>query len=363
MKITAAVLRDAEGEYALETLDLAELAPDQVLVEVTAAGMCHTDVIPRQMPFLLPVVTGHEGAGVVEAVGSDVEGIAVGDHVVLSFDSCGTCVMCSRNRPAYCETFIPRNLTGRTPEWTTVAADDEGGEVAARWFAQSSFATYAITTARNTVVVDGDVPLDIAGPLGCGLLTGAGAVMCALDVGEGHSIAVYGAGAVGLAGVMAAVVQGASTIIAVDLHDHRLELARELGATHTIDGAASDVIAQVQGIAGGGVDHALDTTGNATVMSNAIAALRLGGAAAFVGVQTEPLTLDPTALIGKQITGVLEGSAVPQELIPRLIELWRDGRFPFDRLIEHFALDQINEAEKASLEGRVVKPVLVMPEV
>lgn len=362
MKITAAVLRDAEGEYNLETLDLAELQADQILVKVVSSGMCHTDVLPRQMPFLLPVVTGHEGAGVVEAVGVDVDGISVGDHVVLSFDSCGTCVMCSRGRPAYCETFIPRNLTGRTPEWGTVATDGDGSEVAARWFAQSSFATYAITTERNTVVVDTDVPLDLVGPLGCGLLTGAGSVMCDLEVGEGHSIAVFGAGAVGLSGVMAAAVEGASTIIAVDLHPSRLALAEELGATHTVDGSATDVVSQIQGIAGGGVDHVLDTTGNVAVMTNAIASLRLGGAAAFVGVQTEPLTIDATALVGKRITGVLEGSAVPQELIPRLIELWREGRFPFDRLVERFDLDQINEAEKASLEGRVVKPVLVMPE-
>lgn len=361
MKITAAVLRDAEGEYALEDLELAAPGPDEVLVKVVSSGMCHTDVVPRGMAMLLPIVTGHEGAGVVEAVGSDVVGVAVGDHVVMSFDSCGHCVMCERGRPSYCEEFMTRNLTGRTATWGTNLTDGDDAAVAGRWFGQSSFATHCVATARNVVVIDDDVPLDLVGPLGCGVLTGAGAVLRALNVEAGYSIVVFGAGAVGLSGVMAAVVAGASTIVAVDLHEQRLELARKLGATDVIDGSASDIVAQIHSLTGGGADHVLDTTGNVAVMNNAIAALRLGGSAAFVGVQSEPLTLDPLALVGKQITGVLEGSAVPQELIPELISLWRDGRFPFDRLVQHFEMSQVNEAEKASADGSVIKPVLVMP--
>jgi len=361
MEITAAVLRAADGEYALEQVQLADPGPDQVLVRVVSAGMCHTDVVPRTLDMLLPIITGHEGAGVVEAVGEGVTGVAVGDHVVLSFDSCGSCPACTRGKPSYCETFFARNLTGRDVAWGTTVTDAEGAGVGARWFGQSSFATHCIATARNAVVVDRDAPLEILGPLGCGILTGAGSVLVALEVQAGDSIVVFGAGAVGLAAVMAAAVAGASPIIAVDLHQHRLDLASELGATHVLDGASDGLVGQVQAITAGGADHSFDTTGNPTVMTTALGALRLGGHCGLVGIQTEPLTLDATALLGKRVSNILEGSADPQQLVPQLLELWRAGRFPFDRLIETFPLDRINEAEAASLDGRVVKPVLVPP--
>jgi aryl-alcohol dehydrogenase len=361
MEITAAVLRATDGSYALEQVQLADPGPRQVRVRVVGAGMCHTDVVPRTLDFLLPIITGHEGAGVVEAVGDDVSGIAVGDHVVLSFDSCGSCASCSRGEPSYCETFLARNCTGRDVDWGTNVTDAAGQDVAARWFGQSSFATHCIANDRNVVVVDRDLPLELLGPLGCGLLTGAGSILVALDVQPDRSLVVFGAGAVGLAAVMAAVVAGASTIIAVDLHEHRLDLARELGATHTLDGASEGLLEEIQALTGGGADYTFDTTGNTGVMTTAIGALRLGGHCGLVGIQMEPLTLDTTALLGKHISGILEGSAVPQELVPRLLGLWREGRFPFDRLIETFPLDAINEAEAASLAGTVVKPVLLPP--
>jgi aryl-alcohol dehydrogenase len=359
MEITAAVLRSTDGAYDLESVELAEPGPDEVLVKVVGAGMCHTDVVPRQLADFLPIITGHEGAGVVEAVGSEVGGVAVGDHVVLSFDSCGDCAMCSRGRPSYCETFIPRNLTGRDLLWGTRVKDSAGGEVASRWFAQSSFATHCLATSRNVVVVDKDVPLETLGPLGCGILTGAGSVFSALDVQSNRSLVVFGAGAVGLAAVMAAAVVGADPIVAVDLHEHRLELAKELGATHTVDGASDQLAEELGAITGGGADYSIDTTGVSSVMLAALGAIRLGGHCGFVGVQTEDVTLDPLAIVGKQVTGILEGSADPQVLIPRLIELWKGGQFPFDRLIQTFPLSEINAAEAASLAGEVVKPVLL----
>lgn len=363
MDITAAVLSAADGAYQIEHVELNEPGPGEVLVRVVGAGMCHTDVVPRSLPFLLPIITGHEGAGVVEQVGDGVNGIEVGDHVVLSFDSCGACPMCDRGQPSYCSTFMARNLTGRDVAWQTNVHDADGAEVAARWFGQSSFATQCIATARNVVVVDRDVPLELLGPLGCGLLTGAGSVLVALDVQAGTSLVVFGAGAVGLAAVMAGVVAGASPIIAVDVHQHRLDLARELGATHTILGGANNPLAEIQELTGGGADYSFDTTGNVGVIQSAIAALRLGGHCGLVGVQSEPLTLDAMAIVGKRISGILEGGGDPQVLVPRLIELWRDGRFPFDRLIETFPIEAINEAEAASLDGRVVKPVLLVSEV
>jgi len=363
MEITAAVLRTADGPYELEQVQLADPGPGEVLVRVVGAGMCHTDVVPRSLDMLLPIITGHEGAGVVEAIGEGVAGVAVGDHVVLSFDSCGACASCAKGKPSYCETFLARNVTGRDVEWGTTVTDASGAGVAARWFGQSSFATHCIATVRNVVVVDRDAPLELIGPLGCGILTGAGSVLVALEVQAGDSLVVFGAGAVGLAAVMAGVVAGASPIIAVDLHRHRLDLALELGATHVLDGAATGLVEEIQAVTGGGADFSFDTTGNTAVMTTAISALRLGGHCGLVGVQTEPLTLDPMALIGKHISGILEGSADPQQLVPQLLELWRAGRFPFDRLVETFPLAEINEAEAASLAGRVVKPVLLLPAV
>jgi len=361
MEITAAVLRDRAEPYVIEQVELGPPGPGEVLVRTVAVGMCHTDVLPRNeaLPLPLPLIVGHEGAGVVEAVGDGVEGISPGDHVVLSFDSCGECGNCAKGQPAYCETFMVRNLFGRRLDGSTGVTDGSGAEVSSRWFGQSSFATYAVATARNTVVVDKSLPLETLAPLGCGIQTGAGSILVALDVQPGTSVAIYGAGAVGLAAVMAAKVAGASTIVAVDLHASRLALAEEVGATHTIDGSAPDVAMQVLAATGGGAQYALDTTGVPSVIQGALLGLRMTGVLGMVGAQTADLVLDPTALLGKTATGIFEGSVVPQEFVPRLISLWQDGKFPFDRLIETFPLSAINEAEHASLSGKVIKPVLL----
>jgi aryl-alcohol dehydrogenase len=361
MEITAAVLRDPEGPYLLEQVELAEPGPGQVLVRIVGAGMCHTDVLPRAPGSLSPppIITGHEGSGVVESVGEGVDHVAVGDHVVLSFDSCGDCGNCGRGQSAYCDTFLVRNLLGRHLDGSTGVTDAKGEQVASRWFGQSSFATHAIATARNVVPVDKSLPLELLGPLGCGIQTGAGSILCALDVQPGTSVAVFGSGAVGLAAVMAAKVAGASTIIAVDLHAHRLALAEDLGATHVFDGAADDLVPEIQAVTGGGADYAFDTTGVPAVILNALASLRMTGKCGLVGIQTGDLVLDSLAIIGKTVYGILEGGAVPQEFIPRMIALWQEGRFPFDRLVQTFPLSAINEAEQASLSGKVIKPVLL----
>ncbi len=364
MKIQAAVLRAGDQPYSIESLELAGPAPGEILVRVVGVGMCHTDMVPRAPDFAalapLPIVTGHEGAGVVEAVGAGVAQIAVGDHVVLSFDSCGTCTTCRGGHPAYCDTFLPRNLSGRNLDGSSPATDAAGKPVGARWFGQSSFATYAIATPRNAVVVDRSLPLELLGPLGCGIQTGAGSVLMAMGVRAGSSIAVHGAGAVGLAAVMAARIAGATTIVAVDLHPARLALARELGATHTIDGKASDVTQQILALAGSGLDYAFDTTGVPSVIAGAVMTLRPLGVCGLVGVRGADLVLPPLSLeLGRTLVGILEGDAVPQRFIPQMITLWRQGRFPFDRLIGTFPLAKIDEAERASLAGEVVKPVLL----
>jgi aryl-alcohol dehydrogenase len=361
MEITAAVLREKDAPYSLETVQLAEPGPGELLVRIEAVGMCHTDMLPRapELPLPLPLIGGHEAAGVVEAVGDSVTAAAVGDHVVVSFDSCGTCAACAAGQPAYCETFMIRNLFGRRLDGSTGVTDASGADVSSRWFGQSSFATHALATERNVVVVDPSLPLDVLAPLACGIQTGAGSILSALDVQAGSAVVVYGAGAVGLAAVMAAKVAEAATIIAVDLHQHRLDLASELGATHVVDGSASDVVGQVLAATDGGAGYALDTTGVPSVILGALQALRMTGKLAMVGAQQGDLVLDGSALLGKTVMGVFEGSVVPQDFIPRMISLWQDGRFPFDRLVETFPLSQINEAEQASVSGKVIKPVLL----
>ncbi|MFE3960916.1 NAD(P)-dependent alcohol dehydrogenase [Nocardia sp. NPDC059091] len=362
MLIKAAVLRAHDKPYQIEDLELAEPGPGEIRVRIAGAGMCHSDLLPRVPNYVAkpPIITGHEGSGVVEAVGSGVTGLELGDHVVLSFDSCRTCTNCQSAQSAYCDTFLARNLVGLGIDGSTPVTDADDKPVASRWFGQSSFATHALASARNAVRVSKDLPLELLGPLGCGVQTGAGSVLLSLGVRAASSIVVFGAGGVGLSAVMAAKVAGAATIIAVDLNPDRLELARELGATHAFDGADENLAAAIQEATGGGAHYSLDTTGLPAVISTAIRALRSTGTCGLVGIQRGDLVIDPSDLaVGRTVTGIIEGSAVPQVFIPQLITLWEQGLFPFDRLIQTFPLDRINEAEQATLSGAVVKPVLI----
>jgi aryl-alcohol dehydrogenase len=361
VKIEAAVLRSAQGPFALETLDLAGPGPGQVLVRIVSVGMCHTDLAIRDAPRIapLPLIEGHEGAGVVEAVGAAVTGVNVGDHVVLSFDTCGRCSQCRQGHPMFCPSFPALNFGGLELDGSSPVTDREGKPVAARWFGQSSFATYALGSERNTVPVDPSVPLEILGPLGCGVLTGACAVLVATRVPAGASAAVFGAGAVGLSAIMAARLAGATTIVAIDLHQKRLDLAAELGATHafTADpaGVSRAIIDSV-----GTIDYVFDTTGIPAVQLDAVALLGRGGVCGFIAGARGPSVLDTRSLMGgKTVIGISGGDAVPHVHIPRLVELWKQGRFPFDRLTQTFRLEEINDAERATLSGDVVKPVLL----
>ncbi|WP_308287368.1 NAD(P)-dependent alcohol dehydrogenase [Actinomadura parmotrematis] len=359
----SAVLRAIDAPYSIETLELAGPGPGEALVRVVAAGHCHTDLFGRSGLLgdaFLPAVLGHEGAGVVEATGPGVTAVAPGDHVVLSFDTCGACAACRSGAPTDCADFEARNLGGRTPDGGTSARDASGAPVANRWFGQSSFAEYALAAERGMVKVDRDLPLELLGPLGCGVQTGAGAVLNQMRLAPGQSLAVFGAGAVGLSAVMAARAAGAGDIVAVDLNPARLELAARLGATRVVDGAAPDVLAQAAGPSGG-VDFSLDTTGAAAVMANAVNVLRRPGACVLVGAGLDALTVHPQALAGKTVTYGYEGRSVPQVFVPRLIGLWRRGAFPFDELVTTYPFEAIDRAEADALAGTAVKPVLLMP--
>jgi aryl-alcohol dehydrogenase len=362
----SALLRERNQPLYIEEVDATALQPDEVLVKIAGTGICHTDLsaIDGTVPFPLPAVFGHEGAGVVEAVGDAVTAVAVGDHVVLSFDSCRRCAACISGHPAYCELFPLLNYVGSrldgSPTMQQGSVDVHGS-----WFGQSSFGTHAVASARNAVKVDQDLPLELLGPLGCGLLTGAGTVLNVLRPQPGQSIGVWGIGTVGLAAVMAANAAGCKTIVAVDMNSDRLAIAKEFGATHVFDPTEhTDLVAEIGGQVGG-LDYTVDAVGLGSVIRQALETLRSPGTCATLGLKslTNEITIDQGhLLLGRTLTGVIEGDADPHTLIPELIELWRAGKFPFDKLIQTFPLDKINDAIDSFRSGLVVKPVLLTGE-
>lgn len=364
LEFRAAVTKSKGAPFELETIRLKSLRDNEVLIKIKAAGMCHTDMVARDQDYEvpLPVVLGHEGSGVVEKVGSAVRGIEVGDHVVLSFASCGHCKSCLKAEPVYCYNFYPMNFGGTHEDGSTSLADSKGENIHDHFFGQSSFAEYAIATERNTVVVPKDVPLEILGPLGCGIQTGAGAIMNGLKVKNASKVAIFGAGAVGISAIMAARIMGATQIIAVDIVDSRLDLAKELGATNVINSKNVDVVEAIKKASDGGVDYALEATGRPEILRWAIDSLAIRGTCGIVGapalgVETS-FDVNDVMVPGKTIKGIIEGESIPQVFIPQLIEHYKAGRFPFDKLIKFYEFNQINEAAQDSEKGITVKPVI-----
>lgn len=359
MDIKAAVTHNQGAAFELEPVQLATPEIDEIRVKIVAAGVCHTDVVARDMgiaPF--PIVLGHEGSGIVDAVGAGVTDLQVGDHVVLSFAHCGNCGHCLTGHPTVCDTFNELNFGGAMDDGTRRLAQD--GETLATFFGQSSFATYAIAKSRNAVKVDPDVDLALLGPLGCGIQTGAGTVLNRLKPAFGSSIVIYGAGAVGLSAVMAAKIVGCQHIIAVDVHDSRLELAKELGATHTLNGKNVDVVIEVKKITDGGSHYAVETTGVPTVVKQSLNALRSLGTVAIVGITPE-MNIDvhnDLMAEGKSMIGVIEGDSIPRVFIPQLIAYFKAGQFPFDKLVKFYDFEDINQAFEDSASGITIKPIL-----
>lgn len=359
MKIQAAVTEAQGKDFVIQEVELAAPKTGEVLVKIVATGVCHTDAVARDLAIApLPAVLGHEGSGIVEAVGEGVKGVEVGDHVVMSFAHCGTCPNCLTGHPTVCDTFNPLNFGGVQDDYTTRLSKD--GEELATFFGQSSFGTYAIAHERNVVKVDKEVDLALLGPLGCGIQTGAGTVLNRLRPAFGSSIVIYGCGAVGLSALMAAKIAGCQHIIAVDVHDSRLELAKELGATHTLNGRNVDVVAEVKAITNGGSNFAVETTGVPPVVKQSLNALRPLGTCAIVGVTPE-MSIDVHNDImaeGKTMVGVIEGDSVPKVFIPQLVDYFKKGQFPFDKLVKFYDFEQINEAFEDSKTGVTIKPIL-----
>src|SRR5579859_1766679 len=366
MEIQAAVLREHHGDFAIETVELDAPRDDEALIEIVATGLCHTDLVVRDGIFpipAMPAILGHEGAGIVVATGGRVHDIRVGDHVVLSFASCGGCRNCEAGRPARCGNFVAANFHGKRPDGSATHRHREQ-PLNACFFGQSSFASHAVVREGSAVKVPKDLPLELLGPLGCGIQTGAGTVLNHLKPPPGASIAIFGVGAVGLSAVMAAKIAGCGAIIAIDRHAGRLALAAELGATHTINCLDVAVVDRVKEVTGAGADYVIEGTGAPQAVAQSLRCVRRRGDVALLGLGRQdaplPLTLGDL-MTGTMIRSVIEGDSVPALFIPELIALYRQGRFPFDRLIRFYEFDRINDAARDATSGEVVKPVIRMP--
>jgi len=364
MKTTAAVSREGAAAPSIETLDLESPRPGEVLVRIVATGICHTDLrvhagfgpgTPR------PIVLGHEGSGVIEQVGEGVTTLAVGDHVVLSGASCGTCPSCRRNAPIFCAEMLPRNFGGLRMDGTS-ALSQNGTRIHGQFFGQSSFSRFAVASERTAVKVAKDVPLEILGPLGCGVITGTGAIIEALKVRAGDTVAVFGVGGVGLSAIMAARLVGAARIVAIDVLPSRLALARELGATDTLNANDGELAKALRALVPGGVSFTLNTTSSPEIYTQAIDCLAVRGTAGFVtsprGEWKPPMFSILSG--GRKLQGILGGDAAPRFFIPMLIDYYRQGRLPFDRLIRFYRFEDIATAFHDMERGETIKPVLRM---
>jgi aryl-alcohol dehydrogenase len=357
----AVLLAAADSEFSMRELQLAELAAGEILVRIEASGICHTDLALLDM-VERPCVLGHEGTGVVEATGPDVTDVREGDCVVLAYPSCGACGSCRAGSPYLCERNFELSFSGcRACGGTTASL--VGQPVLASIFQQSSFATRVIAGARNAVVVPADIPREVRASLTCAVSTGAGLVARHLRLGAGDSLLVFGAGVVGLSAVMASHAVGAAAFIADPLPERR-ELALSLGAAAAFDPLSGDFTGEVGRHFPAGVAHVVDTSGAQAAWSAAFDLLAMGGTFLFVTVPQphESASVPAFELMkkGAAASAVIQGSAVASEFIPQLVDWYRDGRFPIDRLITCYPFDAINRAFGDMAGHRVIKPVLLM---
>jgi len=367
VKGIAAVVREPGGAWVLEDVEVEAPRADEVLVRIVASGICHTDVAVRNqdVKLPLPMVLGHEGSGVVESVGSAITHVAVGDHLVLSGDSCGHCRHCHEGLPTYCDDFVERNLSGARVDGTTPLSQG-GVPLLGRFNGQSSFATYSLSAGRTVVKIDKDLPLELMGPLGCGLTTGVGTVVNALNPPAGSSIAIFGVGTVGLAAIMGARLAGCAKIVAIDVKPSRLEMAREMGATHCVNAATSDAVAEIYAATGRGADFSVECSGVPEAVRNAVDCLGRPGWSAQVGATPGgieiPFDMDRMGF-GRGIKGVVLGDAATQTFVPYLADLFRDGRLPYDKFVKFYDFEDINQAvHDSAVTGEVIKPILRMPQ-
>ncbi|OJI96489.1 hypothetical protein ASPVEDRAFT_145974 [Aspergillus versicolor CBS 583.65] len=366
---TEALVVYAAGEdprFGPVTLD--SIRDDELLVEIHATGICHTDIacMEGKLPAGFPCVLGHEGAGVVLQAGKGVKDITINDKVILSYNFCKTCDQCVSGHPAYCENLVAQNFGGKRKDGSRTISlpNNSETEVFSNFFGQSSFSRVALVSRASVARVAADTPLDIFAALGCGVQTGAGAVLNTLNVREGASVAVFGVGAVGLSAVMAANLRGARIVIAVDLEKSRLEMARELGATNTLVGGSGNIVQQIQEICAPskGVQFAVDCSGATQVIETMLDSLAPRGRAASVGApgpgKRAGVDVFSHITMGREYVGCHQGSSVAEQMIPYLIEQTRQGKFPMQKLITFYPVEQHQEAFQDLKHGRAIKAVL-----
>ena len=361
----AAVAYSGETDFRIEDIEVEAPRSDEILVQIKGVGICHTDLVFRsgEIPYPFPAVFGHEGSGVVESVGEKVSKVQAGDHVLITFRSCGSCDRCNTDNAAYCRNMPQLNMMGSREDGSS-ALTNEQGNLASNFFGQSSFAAHAITYERNIVKVDNNLPIELLGPLGCAVQTGAGSVMRSLAVAKDSSIVIAGGGSVGLCAVMGAVIQHCATIIVVEPMESRRQLAKELGATHCIDPASvEDLAAAIRQIAPLGVDNALDTTALALVQEALLACLGTKATLGLVGMGAADIKLPGTVndlfAGGTTIKAIIEGDSNPDDFLPELIEHYKAGRLPIEQLITTYKLSEINQAIADQHSGACVKAVLL----
>lgn len=358
-RIIAAVARTAQAPLELEDLTLDDPRDDEVVVELAAAGICHSDLlaIGRYLQLPLPMVYGHEGAGVVVRAGKS-SGLSEGDHVVLSYASCRACANCNAGHPAYCDNWALLNYGSRRADGSAKMWDWLGRSVGGGFFGQSSFASHALIARAGVARVPQAVPLTMLGGFGCGFISGAGTIMNVLRPEPGSVIAILGAGAVGFAALFAARLARCGEIVMVDRVADRLALALELGASKVINTNGVDIDAAFEAL--GAPGYVVDTTGAPEIAGPAIARLAKRGICALVGVGANTnLVVDVKRMLpGRTVTGVVEGDSDPQSFIPVLVSHFTDGAFPVDRLIRHYEFKNINEAIREASSAAVIKPVL-----
>lgn len=365
MKATAAVLNQPNGPFDIEEIEVAEPQAGEIRIAIKAVGICHTDLAVASGAFGLqfPAVLGHEGAGVVEAVGEGVTKVKPGDKVLLTFNSCGHCPTCDRDEPAYCDHFTEANMLAVRGDGSSRLSRN-GDKVSDNFFGQSSFATVAIANERNVLKVDNDVDLALLAPLGCGIQTGTGGVINSLGAKEGETLVVLGAGAVGLSAVMGGKIAGCSTIIVVEPQEGRRELAMKLGATHTLDGQG-DVAAAVRAILPRGADMVIDTSGFVPVIEQSVNMIANRGRIGLIGVPGSLEAVLPVPLVqwltqGGTLRGIVEGDSVPDEFLPRLVGWHKEGKLPLEVFSKTYPISQINEAIADAHSGKAVKAILTV---
>ncbi len=368
LSIRAAIACAGDPHFRIEACELESVPRErEVRLKLLACGICHTDLAARgqHLRTPLPAVLGHEGVGIIEAIGPGVQGFSVGQRVLAGFGACGQCASCAAHAPAYCRHLARFCLQGRRIDGSSPISAGEGaylGEtLTGHFFGQSSFATHTIAATANLVALPDDLPAELLAPLACGVQTGMSAVVNVLAPQPGATLAVFGCGGVGLAAVMAARILGCAEILAVDRVPERLALARELGATATAT-SIEDATATVASWRG--LSHALDTTGTPAVIEPAFnQLLRPRGVMVCAGVGRPDATLhfnhNLLMLSGKTLRGTIEGDADPPSFVPRMLQWMREGRMPLDKLVHTYPFESINEAVADMEAGRVVKPVLL----